>query len=190
MTSAQTATTPARAEIAAEWVERVSLKPWTQNPRKNEHAIAKVMASIKRFGFGSPILARRANNEVIAGHTRLLAAEALGIDRVPVRFLDLDPADAHLLALADNKIGEVAEWDDAKLAEILSGYGLSDADLAGWDSKELDKLSASFDEAPADDDSAKAAVGYVVLVDCESEEHQLSVIDQLLGLGLKCRALT
>ena len=67
--------------------------------------------SIKRFGFGAPIVARRADDEVIAGHTRLAAAVALGLTKVPVRFLDLDPADAHLLALADNKLNEHASWE-------------------------------------------------------------------------------
>lgn len=130
-------------EVAAVWVDRSTLTPWKENPRKNQKAIAKVAASIKRFGFGSPILAR-AGGEVIAGHTRLLAAESLGLHRVPVRYLDLDPAEAHLLALADNKLGEIAEWDDALVASILSKYGLEDAALAGFDSKELDRLAAEF----------------------------------------------
>jgi ParB-like chromosome segregation protein Spo0J len=119
------------------------LKRWADNPRRNEKAVPKVMASMKRFGWGAPILARKADGEIIAGHTRLSAAEALGMTRAPVRFLDLDPADAHLLALADNKLNEVAEWDDAAVARILSDYGLDDAALAGWDSAELDKMAAS-----------------------------------------------
>lgn len=131
-----------KGEAAAEWVRRDSLKPWARNPRKNDKAVPKVAASIKRFGFGAPILARRADREVIAGHTRLLAAESLGIEMVPVRFLDLDPADAHLLALADNKLNEKAEWDDAAVASLLSDYALDDADLAGWDAAELDKIGS------------------------------------------------
>lgn len=140
-------------EAAAVWVSRSALKPWGKNPRKNDAAVAKVVESIKRFGFGAPIIARSADGEVIAGHTRLRAAEALGLDRVPVRYLDLDPAEAHLLALADNKLGEVAEWDAGAVASILSEYGLEDAALAGWDSKELDTLAASLDPGePAVDD--------------------------------------
>ena len=48
------------------------------------------------------------NGEIIAGHTRWKAAKELGLDRVPVRYLDLDPADAHLLAIADNRVAEEA----------------------------------------------------------------------------------
>lgn len=141
-----------KTEVAAEWVPRSALKPWAKNPRKNDKAVALVVASIKRFGFGAPIIARRADGEVIAGHTRLKAAEVLGLDMVPVRYLDLDPAEAHLLALADNKLNEKAEWADGELASILSDYSLEDAALAGWDSKDLDALADAFDPGPLVED--------------------------------------
>lgn len=144
-----------KAEPAAEWVERSALKPWGKNPRKNDRAVKAVVESIRRFGFGAPILARRADGEVIAGHTRLKAAEALGLERVPVRYLDLDPAEAHLLALADNKLGEQAEWINADVASILSEYSLDDAALAGWDSNELDKIAAELAPAPQPESSAE-----------------------------------
>ena len=124
------------------WVDIKALKPWDRNPRKNQPAIKPVADSIRRFGFGAPIIARKADGEIIAGHTRILAAESLGLTRVPVRYLDLDPAEAHLLALADNKLNEKAEWDTAEVGRILSEYGLDDAALAGWDSAELDKMAA------------------------------------------------
>ena len=113
------------------------LKEWDNNPRNNDHAVDEVAKSIKRFGFASPIIARKEDNMVIAGHTRLAAARSLGLDTVPVRFVDLDPTEAQLLALADNKIGEIAEWDQDLLSEVLtdlkdedlSGIGFSDAEL-------------------------------------------------------------
>lgn len=137
-----TPNSPVRAdEPAAVWVARSSLHAWVDNPRKNDgEPVAKVAASIKRFGFASPIIART-NGEVIAGHTRLKAAEVLGLERVPVRYLDLDPAEAHLLALADNKLNEEAEWHAAAVASLLSSYSLDDAALAGWDSDDLEKLA-------------------------------------------------
>ncbi len=143
------------AEAAAVWVPIAELRPWDKNPRLNEPAVAKVADSIKRFGFGSPILAR-ANGEIIAGHTRLKAAIKLGLDRVPVRFLDLDPADAQLLALADNKLAEIAEWDDALLADILKDIDPGDAALAGFGAKEIadliEQLAPPVEVAPEDDD--------------------------------------
>jgi hypothetical protein len=146
---------PKVEEVAAVWCDIKDLKPWDRNPRRNDKAIAKVAASMKRFGWGAPILARTADREIIAGHTRILAAESLGMTRVPVRFLDLDPADAHLLALADNKLNEIAEWDTAAVATILSEYGLEDAALAGWDAAELDKMAAEIADAPTPESSAE-----------------------------------
>lgn len=127
---------------------------WKKNPRRNGPAVDKVVASMRRFGFGAPLLARRANREIVAGHTRALAAQKLGVELVPVRFLDLSEEDAHLLALADNKLGEIAEWDDDGVLEILSGYSLDDAAFAGWDKGDLEALAegaagpATEDEAP------------------------------------------
>lgn len=96
----------AREEPAAVWLETSALTPWDRNPRRNDENVARVAASIKRFGFASPIIARAADMTIIAGHTRWKAAQSLGLDRVPVRLLDLDPAEAHLLALADNRLNE------------------------------------------------------------------------------------
>ena len=62
------------AEAAAEWVAPKDLVPWKDNPRINEHAIDKVAASIERFGFGTPIVARKSDGRIIAGHTRREAA--------------------------------------------------------------------------------------------------------------------
>ncbi len=145
-------------EVAAVWVPIGELRAWDKNPRLNEPAVSKVADSIKRFGFGTPLLARL-NGELIAGHTRLKAALKLGLDRVPVRYLDLDPADARLLALADNKLAEIAEWDDALLANLLKDIDPSDAAIAGFGAKEVAELleqlappvevSAEDDEIPA-----------------------------------------
>jgi ParB/RepB/Spo0J family partition protein len=136
-------------EPAAEWVALDALRPWADNPRKNDDAVDAVAESIRRFGFGAPILARRANGEIIAGHTRLRAAQQLGLDRVPVRFLELDPVDAHLLALADNRLGEEASWDDGKLAALLAELRVADADLAatGFTEAEIAKLLREADDA-------------------------------------------
>ena len=116
------------------------LKEWENNPRHNDYAVAEVAKSIKRFGFASPIIARKEDNMVIAGHTRLAAARSLGLDTVPVRFVDLDPTEAQLLALADNKIGELADWDQDLLSEVLTD--LKDEDLSGigFSDDELDNL--------------------------------------------------
>ena len=129
------------AQVAATWEEIGTLTPWDQNPRHNSTAVDSVAASIERFGFGSPIIARESDRVVIAGHTRLQAAQKLGLDKVPVRFLDLDPAQARALALADNRIGEIAEWDDDMLSRVLAELNEEiDLDGLGWSDEEIQAL--------------------------------------------------
>jgi DNA modification methylase len=134
----------APGDAAAVWVPIAELHPWIGNPRKNSDAIKAVADSIRKFGFGAPLVVRQANRQLIAGHTRLLAARRIGLTHVPVRYLDLSEHDAQLLALADNKLGELAEWDDGMLARILSELKGADADLAatGFDAAEIDRLLA------------------------------------------------
>ena len=140
------------SDAAAEWVDIEALTPWRDNPRKNEHAVEAVAESIKRFGFAAPIIART-DGEVIAGHTRLKAAQALGLDRVPVRYMDLDPADAKLLALADNKVGELAEWDDDRLSDILNELHADGVNLdgIGFSLEELSEIMALGAEPPEEE---------------------------------------
>ena len=135
-------------EPAAIWTDIDTLIPWEDNPRINDHAVEDLVRSIKRFGFSSPIVART-NGELIAGHTRLKAALKLGLKKVPVRFLDLDPVEAHLLAIADNKLGEIADWSDDDLGRILSEMKHDEVDLTGigFNDEQIDELIAQF-EAP------------------------------------------
>lgn len=131
-------------EAAAEWLPIESLTPWADNPRDNAHAVPEVAKSIKRFGFASPIIARPIDGgglEIVAGHTRHKAAQSLGLDRVPVRVMDLDPADAKLLALADNRLGELADWTGG-LEDILRELDADGVDLdgLGWSTEDLEAL--------------------------------------------------
>lgn len=87
------------------------LKPYKNNPRKNDKAVDAVAASIKAFGFKQPIVID-VNDEIIAGDTRLKAAKKNGLDEVPcIVASDLTPEQVKAYRLADNKVGELAEWD-------------------------------------------------------------------------------
>ena len=151
-----TKTTP--NEPAAQWMEIADLRPWRGNPRDNDDAVPAVADSIRRFGFSSPIIARPHGSafEVIAGHTRLKAAQRLGLDFVPVRVLDLDANDARLLALADNKVGEIANWS-GDLGDVFRELEADGLDLTGlgWSDVELTELLAPavFEPLPSDDDA-------------------------------------
>lgn len=133
------------SSAAAQYINPVDLVPWDKNPRRNTEAIEPVMASIKEFGFATPIVARAATREIIAGHTRWRAAMTLGLKEVPVRFLDVTEEQAHRLALADNKLGEIADWDTGVLASVVQELAATDGALAatGFSEAEIAQLLAA-----------------------------------------------
>lgn len=94
--------------------------PYANNPRDNDGAVDAVAASIREFGFKVPIIVDK-DNVIVAGHTRIKAAEKLGLSAVPViRADDLTEEQVNAFRLADNKTSELAEWDFSKLKEELS----------------------------------------------------------------------
>ena len=142
---------------AAEYVSVDQLKPWAKNPRKNDPSVQGIMDSIKRFGFGAPLLARKANGEVIAGHTRLKAAIRLGMSEVPVRYLDLSETEAHALALADNKLTEITEWNNAALSDVFQELFDAGADVnaLGWLPDEINVLLDEIDPTPLGEEEVR-----------------------------------
>lgn len=86
------------------------LKPYQNNPRDNKASVTKVANSIKEFGFKVPIVID-SNNVIVAGHTRWLAAQSLGLNKVPCIIADdLTEEQVRAFRLADNKVGESSEW--------------------------------------------------------------------------------
>lgn len=118
-------------ELAAEWAAPESLVLWDKNPRKNARTVGKIVRSIRAFGFGQPLVARRSDRVVVAGNTRLLAAREMRLERVPVRFIDLTDKQLEAYAVADNKIQESSTWDEIKLEELTVGWDASIRDIVG-----------------------------------------------------------
>lgn len=109
------------------------LKPYANNPRFNEGAVAKVARSIQEFGFKVPIVVDK-DNVIVAGHTRLEASKLLKLDTVPViRAMDLNDEQVQAFRLADNKVSEFAEWDFDKLASELDAIEDIEMDGFGFD---------------------------------------------------------
>jgi hypothetical protein len=87
------------------------IRPYGRNPRKNDEAVKGVAASIREFGFLVPLVIDR-NHEIVAGHTRYAAAQSLGMKEVPCVIADeLTEDQIKAFSLADNKVGEMAQWD-------------------------------------------------------------------------------
>lgn len=99
------------------------IKPYPNNPRKNDDAVTATANSIKEFGWQQPIIVDK-DNIIIAGHTRYKAAKQLNMDQVPVVVAkNLSKEQVKAYRLADNKTGEIAVWDyeflDDELANII-----------------------------------------------------------------------
>ena len=119
------------------------LKPDPGNARKHsKKQIAQIAGSVRAFGFITPILVD-ANLKVIAGHGRLLAARQLGLSEVPTISVEhLTPEQAKAFAIADNRLGEIATWDDDLLAEQLRALSEVELDFSldvtGFDIGQID----------------------------------------------------
>lgn len=121
-------------DLKIQWRELDWLKPYKGNPRViTDEAIKAVAESISEFGFKNPILTD-ADGVIIAGHTRRLAAQKLGLKTVPVVICDdLTEEQVNALRLADNKTGELAQWDPQELQAQLLQVGDIDMSLFGFD---------------------------------------------------------
>jgi DNA modification methylase len=134
------------------------LKPDPANPRRHsKKQIRRIADSIKTFGFNVPILTDY-DGKIVVGHGRWLGCRLLGITEVPTLCLDhLTPAQARAFMIADNRLTEIATWDDRLLAQQfkeLSLLGLDfNIEVTGFDMGEIDLRIASLDDVsdPADD---------------------------------------
>lgn len=126
------------------------LIPYSKNPRKNDEAVEAVANSIKEFGFKVPIVIDSENN-VVCGHTRLKAAKKLKMDSVPCVIADdLTEEQIKAFRLAENKVGELAEWDFDLLGEELDG--ILDIDMSDFGFMDDDEMPPIPDNLDADTD--------------------------------------
>ena len=130
------------------------LIPYIRNARTHsESQVAQIAASIKEFGFLSPILIAE-DNTILAGHGRLAAARKLGLTKVPcVKESHLTEIQRRAYIIADNKLSLNAGWDEDILAIELSELQGADfdLDLLGFDESELASIFEDDKEVEDDD---------------------------------------
>lgn len=114
-------------------VETVSIDtitPYINNPRDNSHAVKEVVDSISKYGWRQPIVVD-ADNVIVVGHTRYLAAIELGLTEVPIhKAVDLSADDIKAYRIVDNATNESAAWDLDKLQIELKDLTV---DGESWD---------------------------------------------------------
>ena len=140
---------------------------YARNPRKNDHAVDKIAAAIKEYGFRVPIVAK-SDGLVVDGHLRLKAAKKLGLAQVPVILAD-DMTDAQIKAfrLSVNRVAQEAQWDlDLLKIELqdldAEGFDLS---LTGFNPDEIGNFLAEPTEGLTDEDAVPEVPAVPVTVE-------------------------
>lgn len=131
-------------------IDPMKLIPYDKNPRKNEKAIEAVAQSIQDNGFIQPVVIDQ-HNRICIGHTRTEAAKWIGMKKIPVWQKEMTEAEFIKLNIEDNKTGDLADWDNDLLKDLiveLDGLQGDDVelDLAGFD--DLDAFLSNEDPKP------------------------------------------
>lgn len=114
--------------------------PYENNPRNNDDAVDSTANSIKEFGWQQPIVVDK-DGVVIVGHTRLKAAKKLKLEKVPVTVANnLTDEQVKAYRLADNKTGDLAEWESKMLNEELNEILNIDMEQFGFEPEEDEEI--------------------------------------------------
>ena len=139
------------AQPAALTEEDVDIASLVDNPRNpNRHPdeqLERLSAALATRGQNRPILARRANRMLIAGHGVRAAALRLGWSTIRVAFWDVDQATADAAMVADNRLGSLSETEDARVAELLREIPETEWSSVGYSSEEGAAMLKEFAEA-------------------------------------------
>lgn len=162
--------------------------PYVNNPRNNKDAVDAVASSIKNFGFKVPVVID-GENEIVNGHTRILASKKLGLKEVPVIVAsDLSPEQIKAFRLADNKVGELAEWDTEMLMVELDELAELDIDMTDFgfepvDFEEENKEQKNTEPSNLDENT-------VIIITCNTEEELEETFVKLSEEGYQCQLST
>lgn len=152
-----------------EEIEIAKLKPYAQNAKKHGAAqVEKLKASIQEFGFLTPCLIDKEFN-LIAGHGRLAAAKELQLEKVPCVFVEgLSDDQRRAYILADNRLGELGEWDMELVSEELkalndngftlelTGFEFDDITSDDIDFSDLDEKANKIEEEAPEEPTTKS----------------------------------
>lgn len=183
-----------RANVATMWPGATmwqldQIKPYPNNPRRHPQAQIDLLAKlIEKYGPDQPIVVDD-DGVILKGHGRRLAALAAGRKDFPV-FVHkgLSEADKHGIRIADNQVALLGEWDVELLRAEVFELKKDDFDLSmlGFEDKKLVNFFASIEQSVI---PQLQGLKFAVIVECDSESDQTERLNQLVQMGLKCRAL-
>ena len=155
------------------------LSPYANNPRTHSASqLDRLVQSLKEFGFTNPLLVGD-DMQIVAGHGRLMAAQALGLETVPViKLSHLTEDQKRAYVIADNQLALNSGWDDDLLQAELQALGDVGFDLTvlGW-GEDLPTFGEDVDlsalEDMGDEDLSEFAAGVrkAIQIDFEPEDY-------------------
>lgn len=158
------------------------IRPYPNNPRRNDGAVDTVAESIRQCGYVAPIIVDE-DGVILAGHTRYKALQKLGYKNADVLVKSgMTEEQKKKYRLLDNKTGELAEWD----------YDLLEMELDGLDfgSLDLDWGLTEPDEKPVEHKEVAFHETISVVVNCESDEQAEYLFARLSEEGYECHIST
>lgn len=172
------------------------LKSYEKNPRINDNVVPALCKSIREHGFRNPILLN-SDGLIIAGETRKKAAIKEELKLVPcIVEDDMTPEQVRSYRIADNKLNELAEWEEDYLREeitFLRAIGV-DMEALGFSQQEINDLFAEAEELADDTEAAEEPEfhykeQYGVIVMCRDEVEQIKIYEQLVASGYECKVV-
>jgi ParB-like chromosome segregation protein Spo0J len=125
-------------------IDVAKLVPAKSNPRKGD--IDAIKKSYERFGQRKPIVALKGSSEIIAGNHQYQAALDLGWDKIAVVFVEDDAETATAYSIADNRIGQLGEWNVEELVMAFEKIDFADFDSIGFSETDVEDYRALLDE--------------------------------------------
>lgn len=176
----------------------VAIEDLVPDPRNarlhDEKNLTAIEASLREFGQVKPIVVNAETRQIIAGNGTYLAARKLGWPHLAATRIQMTPKLQQALAIADNRTGELATWDDSVLDAIL--HELRDDTPELFNELALDELlEAAAAEAEPEADAGGYGGGqaddekWQILVTCRNEADQTALRARLAGEGYECCAL-
>jgi len=168
-------------------LKTADLIPYDRNSRTHdEHQVSQIAGSIREFSFTNPVLID-AENGIIAGHGRVMAAQVLGLDKVPcIRLSHLTETQKRAYIIADNKMALNSGWDETMLGLELADLRELDFDLnlTGFSEEELGSFDIDESEMPNLDDGEKSPFQQKTFtVSDEQAEDVDAALSKAKGMG-------
>ena len=170
------------------------LIPYVNNSRTHsDEQVLQIAASIKEFGFLNPVIID-ADNGIIAGHGRVMAAKKLGLDEVPcIDASHLSEAQKKAYIIADNKLALNAGWDDEILRiefDALKELDF-DIDLLGFDDSEINNIFGIIDDDESEQelDDINDETKYLLLIEYDNEQQLEKAFNEAQEKGFKCKII-